>query len=246
MATGFLYDLRTGAALAAVQSPTDEGFATFATPGFGLIRSEEPLEDVWVSECDVLPREALALDGTDYSVELGQSLALQFPADCHVMHETSLLVSEQGAVTITPNETGTMRLRVVGRYRAPDIIVAVVSLADAKSALLSKANEQKQVVIDAGVSFAGHVWDADTDAQDAIKNAAGSARLGLLPDGYYWTSKANENVPIDNDGVVALAQRIIAFAFEVHAHNQELKKAIEAAATLEDLNSIDVQANWPS
>jgi len=246
MAAGFLYDLRTGAALAAVQSPTRDGFEAFATPGFGLMQSDEKPEDVWVKDGQVLPRESLALDQTEYTVELGESLTLGVLPDCYVMHELDLLANENGTVTIKPDEVGTLRLRFVGRYMAPDIIVSVLSLADEKAALQAQANVMKQAVIDAGVLFNGQVWNADVVAQDAIKNAVSTAKLGLLPEGFYWTNKANENVPIDADGIVALAQRIIAFAFEVHNHNQELKGAIEAAASLAELSSIDVGANWPA
>ena len=98
-----------------------------------------------------------------------------------------------------------------------------------------------QAAIDGGFSFSGHVFDSDPRSQTNIIGTANAVQAGIsLPDGFTWRTQANENVPMDDQGIIALGAALLEHVNACYARSWQLKAIVDSADSISDLDAI----NW--
>lgn len=122
------------------------------------------------------------------------------------------------------------------------LITAEMKLVEAKEAKRAQINAATLAAIDAGFEHEGHVFDSDARSQTNIIGTANAVGAGIpLPESFAWRTKANENVPMDGPGIIALGAALLQHVNAQYAVSWQLKADIEAATTPEQLDAI----RWP-
>lgn len=250
------YHIASGAITANVEM--NPRFAVASDDGYDYLPGGAAQETHWVDAGQIAPR-------VPYDAHTGPSIILQdtsavtvltgLPDPCWVrirgnsqsqFQELTLEVIG-GSLTFKPEHPGQYVVSLEGRYSCADWHFEVVSLDQFKARRIDEVKEQKALALKAGVEWNGHRWDADATAQLQISGTVTSISAGLpLPEGFYWTSYDNVNVPVTSNDLIDLGAAIVAFNFAIHDRSRSLKEQIEIASSLSELDAIDVGIGWPS
>jgi len=128
-------------------------------------------------------------------------------------------------------------------YEEPTAVV----LAAAKQAKAREVNEFRTSRLAVAHTSIGLVDSDDASVANLTSNAAmaTNAKLAGEPYSIAWRLQNNSNAPLDADGLIGLANEVIAKRGATYAHSFDLKGRIDAAETIEALNMIDVAEGWP-
>lgn len=119
------------------------------------------------------------------------------------------------------------------------LITADDKFQQTKQRKLDEINAATLAAIDAGFEHQGHVYDSDARSQTNIIGTANAFNAGVpLPEGFTWRTQANDNVPIDGPGVVALGAALLSHVNGCYALSWQLKTEVEDATTPEELVQI--------
>lgn len=109
--------------------------------------------------------------------------------------------------------------------------------------------DQRDEHIDGGAMTPAGAVDSDSMARSNISGAvigALVAKTAGAPYSVTWTMLDNSTVTLDADGMIALGLAVLAHVNACHDRARQLRAAIESAADMAELLSIDVTAGWPS
>ena len=119
------------------------------------------------------------------------------------------------------------------------LITADDKFQQAKQRKLDEINAATLAAIDAGFEHDGHAYDSDARSQTNIIGTANAFSAGVpLPDGFTWRTQANDNVPIDGPGVVALGAALLEHVNACYAKSWQLKAVVDAAQSTPELDAI--------
>ena len=138
-------------------------------------------------------------------------------------------------------EPGTYTIEAFGKYRGGPWYVEAISLDSLIDRRTAEIDAAKQAVIDAGLLWNGHKWDADAASIASLRSY-----LGSVPPGFYFTDYDNVNVTLNAEQVEQLAQAMSAFTFAVHAKAQQLKQFVRSGLTIHEVLGIDLKKGWPA
>lgn len=114
-----------------------------------------------------------------------------------------------------------------------------ITLEQAKQSKLFEINAAALSTIDVGFEHQGRIYDSDARSQTNIIGAVNAAQAGIpLPDGFTWRTQANDNVPMDGPGVIALGASLLAHVNAQYAKSWALKAQVETAESLSELKKI--------
>lgn len=86
---------------------------------------------------------------------------------------------------------------------------------------------------------AGREWDGGLVTRQRLQPVT---NLPQLPDGFFWTDAANNDVPMNIESLKQLnaahEQALVIKGFEIHTQQRALKNAVEAATSKEAVESI--------
>jgi hypothetical protein len=250
------YHIASGIILSSITSETlppaeiDPAFALFEGQGFP--------EDHWISDNELVARTPyddhtaigltlVSADAVPVITGLPDPCWVRIRGTANMRFSEQLHCVEGGALSFPPALAGQYIVQLMGQYVAPGRSFEAVGLADFKQRRNDEISTLKAVAVLAGVEWNGHRWDTSPAAQLNLSGIASSINSGLaLPNGFYWTDFANEDVAIDAAGVLTLGQAVIAFNFAVHDHSRTLKQAIQGCSTLAEVTAIDVADGWPA
>lgn len=116
--------------------------------------------------------------------------------------------------------------------------------------LWAKVKADRDARIFGGVDVAG-VGEIQTDADSKIKilGAVQMAQIALTasqPFAIKWTRTDNVDVDLDAAGMIGLGLAVGQYEAACFANGQALRAAINAATTVAELMSIDLQTGWPT
>lgn len=88
---------------------------------------------------------------------------------------------------------------------------------------------------------AGREWDGGLATRQRLQPVLG---LQTLPDGFFWTAANNEDVPVTLESLRQLGaaheQALVIRGFEIHARQRAIKNAVASAASIEQVQSIEI------
>lgn len=127
----------------------------------------------------------------------------------------------------------------------------------ATAEMLEKARQQKLEEIgnwrdeqeNNGVIFEwnGHRWDGGKVAKARLSPVMSVADSGGLPDDFFWTDADNQDVAVTASSLKALDQAMtvamVRRGFEIHRRQREMKEAVEAMNTLQEIRAYRVDWN---
>jgi hypothetical protein len=252
-----LYDKITGA-LGGSMSMEADHVSLYESETRGVIEGNHHNADhsasVWVDASRVVqnrePVTGVALATTVFETPTELALLLtDLPGDCwlRIRPLTRMKLEEQtvlpvdGELKFTLAESGRYSIEPVGRWAGEPWLVEAITLEALKERRTAEVDERKASVIDGGVLWSGHRWDADDVSRAALRSY-----VGMVPTGFFFTDYDNEQVPLDLEGVSALAQAMANFSFAVHAQAQALKVSIRENQTIAAVLAVDVTSGWPN
>jgi len=95
-------------------------------------------------------------------------------------------------------------------------------------------------------THANRIWQGDTDSAAAITAATLRTREPEdWPSDYVWIDAANNQVPMTPGDMTSLAQALSTWQTARRIHARNLKDAITAATTADEITAIDVTKGWP-
>lgn len=112
---------------------------------------------------------------------------------------------------------------------------AAVLLADAKTAKLAELQAAYETANYADIDHAGKTWKADQAAQQLL---AAVLSVGSAPPGMYWRDITEANNTVTYSDLQALAAAIRDRGLLLDTNLYTKKAAVEAATTIEEVNSI--------
>ena len=107
-----------------------------------------------------------------------------------------------------------------------------------KKLLINKIRDEK---IAEGVSYSGHIFDTDDKSFANLNETLTIIKLGIpLPTNFTWRTKDNQNVPVNEEFLIGLAETLINHKFSCYKKSWELKDNIDKAKSLDEISKI----NW--
>lgn len=106
-----------------------------------------------------------------------------------------------------------------------------------KAAKKSEVNGWRTVELSNGFEYGGHKWDCDMVSAFNIATCFSS---GKPPECGYWTSYENVDVPADFAFIEGLHSAMIAKGNYIHDTQRDMKKAIDALQTVQEVMEFDV------
>ncbi len=123
MPQGIKYNINTGVVTGQVSASSTNDFKAQATNEHGVLEYSGEIDDVWVKEGKICPREELVIPDLPETVLLGTEIKIDVPKDCILVNEMTILKNG----TIVASELGVLCLRFIGKYKGPDILINVVA-----------------------------------------------------------------------------------------------------------------------
>lgn len=116
------------------------------------------------------------------------------------------------------------------------------TLAALKEAKVSDINFWRQVALDGGFTFMGHMIDSDPTTRANIIGEALAAQMGeAWPQGYVWRAQDNALIPMTGTDVQNMARALRVFTLTLYQRSWALKAAVDAAQTVDELNLVPVK-----
>jgi len=112
-------------------------------------------------------------------------------------------------------------------------------LATVKALKKKAVNRFTQAWIDEGTVYDGHVYDSDIIARNNITAALAAFGAGVpIPAGFVWRTQDNQNVPMDNLALTALAGAVMDRLNQGYVKSWTAKAAVDAAVTTDEVASV--------
>ncbi len=220
------------------------------------IENQVEMSSYWVSNKKILPKQTLTLNSTGTFIPNQLSIITNAPTDCwfRIRGTSDLNFSEvikkptsQGNLTYNFPNSGKYIISTIGKYISAPLEIEVAGLDTIKLNRCAEVNVKKQEVINSGFMWNSVKWDSDTGAQASINFAISNINGGqVLPENFYWTSFDNVNIPMTAQDMLDMASALATFLFNVHDKASELKALINGMANIDDVLSLDINANWPN
>ena len=250
------FDTTTGEILAHLQAAPQNAEA-LVTEGTGILEGDVNAAEFWVHDGQFKPREPITINAPSIAFEPSSATVVilsNLPQGCsiHIRGTANMPFSAQvvqevnGELRFAPPLVGTYVCRVVGRYNCPEFTFEVQPVEVIKSRRQDEVSGIKEERLLGGFLWNGHRWDADAKAQSNVTSMASAVAAGMeLPQGFFWTTYDNQDIPIDASGVTALSAAMMTFIFSTHAHARQLKDTIEAQSSNSEVMALDLTSNWP-
>ena len=254
----FKYNKITGEVLALINIAEDIAY-TQIDGDISIIPAPEGMDytKAWIDGDQISDRLPVAslTSPPPMPINETQKVFVGMPSPCWVRvrgssnmpYEEHLVEVVGGVFNFEATIAGVYYLSLVGKYSGGPFVFEAIDPEDYKSRLINAVNDKKNVVLAGGVLWKDIRWDATATSQNAINSYVSAYSAGIaLPEGFYWTSFDNTNVPMTGDDMVALGGAIINFVFRIHTRGTALKEEIAAATSMADLNAININTGWPS
>ena len=121
----------------------------------------------------------------------------------------------------------------------------VPPLDHARAAALAAVRAAFDTRIAAGMPWDGKVLQIDDASCQLLTSADAMAAAGGLPDGFAWRMADNSFLPLDAEGLRAMALATGAYVYALRATVWRLTDAIRAAETVGEVEAVDITAGWP-
>lgn len=250
------YHTQTGEILATLQCDPAH-LHLHETEGTALLPGNVTIQQNWISEGEIKPREQLPFSGPVIPFMPGANEIVAFnalPDDCWVrirgteeMPFAAIVVQAvDGVVKFVPELVGRYVAQPVGRYEALPVEFEVQPLAIVKDRQQKAVAMKKAEQLASGFIWNGRLWDADANAQTTLSSMANAVSSGMVvPDDFFWTSFDNKDVPLSGQDIKALNAAMMTFVFSTHSYARSLKEQIEAQQTNEAVMGINISVGWP-
>ena len=117
----------------------------------------------------------------------------------------------------------------------------------AKEDISVEINLERAKRLKAGVSFNGRVFDSDVASMANITETLTMINAGVvLPEGFVWRTKDNENVPFDTVSFVEFATKVINYKNDCYIHSFNLKAQLMTLTNVEQVEAFVIDAGWPT
>ncbi|MFZ4165318.1 DUF4376 domain-containing protein [Brevundimonas sp. NPDC058933] len=133
-----------------------------------------------------------------------------------------------------------------GPFLGGSVVLEVSKFEDLKVKTLARINELRKAVAEGGCETPFGVVDTTPTSQSNIQAAFSMATLAKAsgqPYSVVWRRLDNTEVTLDADGVIAMGAAVLAHIDRAYRHSWTLKAQVEAATTLEELESM-ILAGW--
>ncbi|AYJ87677.1 DUF4376 domain-containing protein [Sphingomonas paeninsulae] len=137
-----------------------------------------------------------------------------------------------------------------GKYTAvPYVFSPVIVLSSTKAAMRNALSTLRDVMEWAGCATPVGRSDTTPDSQRKVNGAVTMALIASTagaPFSIDWTMADNSSATLDAQGMIALGVAVGRYVSACHDRGAVIKAAIDAAATIEALEAIDIAADWPT
>ncbi|ENN7401659.1 DUF4376 domain-containing protein [Escherichia coli] len=100
--------------------------------------------------------------------------------------------------------------------------------------------EQGNVIFEAE----GYRWDASLASRTRIESAMAMVTSGTLPEGFFWTSADNEDIPATAELLTAIyegmQQALVAQGFKIHERQRQMKQEVSELTTAAEIEAYEV------
>lgn len=131
---------------------------------------------------------------------------------------------------------------------ALDAEAVASNIASHKVALHSSINARRDALEEAGFPYLGKQLDSDSRSVQRINTAMQAAQVALAagqPFSIGWTCADDTTLTLDAQGMLGVPVALAKHANTIHRHARELKTLVNAAQTSAELESIEINADWP-
>lgn len=145
-------------------------------------------------------------------------------------------------------DTGWWYHPATGEFSLPQVVEPELSDVIENKIYYINVWRDKQEKTNLLFQHAGHQWDGGTDSKNRITETLELANAsGVLPEGFFWTTADNKDIPVTVTELRALADAMIMArgqrGFEIHARQRQMKAEVSALTTVEDVQTYSI--GWP-
>lgn len=100
--------------------------------------------------------------------------------------------------------------------------------------------EQGNVIFEAE----GYRWDASLTSRTRIESAMAMVTSGTLPEGFFWTSADNEDIPATAELLTTIyegmQQALVTQGFKIHERQRQMKQEVGQLTTVTEIEAYEV------
>lgn len=100
--------------------------------------------------------------------------------------------------------------------------------------------EQGNVIFEAE----GYRWDASLTSRTRIESAMAMVTSGTLPEGFFWTSADNEDIPATAELLTTIyegmQQALVTQGFKIHERQRQMKQEVGQLTTVAEIEAYEV------
>lgn len=110
-----------------------------------------------------------------------------------------------------------------------------------------QVNRYMDDVLSGGVVFDSHIYDSDHQSRTALNEYVSAVTNGVpLPDGFAWRDAANVEHAMNPAELLDFSAAMLTFVYNCHSNCWTHKNAINALATVGEVESYDFTTGWPT
>ncbi|NJO62541.1 MAG: DUF4376 domain-containing protein [Richelia sp. RM2_1_2] len=121
------------------------------------------------------------------------------------------------------------------------------TLSDVKNNKKSEVNSYRDQILNSGVTFNDTLFDSTQDSRQNLAGYSAAIASGVpLPDNFTWRDASNVNQSMTESDLLSFSSTMITFVNNVYSSSWTHKNAIDALATIEEVDNYDYTGGWPS
>jgi len=102
-----------------------------------------------------------------------------------------------------------------------------------------RINADREMAMDAGVTFNLNVFDSDERSRENLTGTVSAVNAGIaLPLGFTWRSRDNRDIPMTAADLVGLSAAMLQHVNGQYHKSWQLKARIDAATTKEEIDAV--------
>lgn len=114
-----------------------------------------------------------------------------------------------------------------------------------KERLKEAVNNTRSFKLNNGFDYDGHTYDSDAASVTNITGKVLSVFIGItLEPEFTWRTKDNQDVPMDEEDIVALGEALMGFRTSLYVTSWQHKAAIDALTTGLEVAEYDISTGW--
>lgn len=136
---------------------------------------------------------------------------------------------------------------VAGKYgTVVEFTLPVMHVENIIANIVSKINNKRDELESSGFVYNGKIFQSNQLSVIRINNTALVAITAGSNFTIKWTAADNSEMEMNAQQILEFQKALVVHADQLHEYAKSLKTLVSAAATVDEVNSVDIETGWPA